>query len=524
MKRHILILGAAALFTTLPTIADTLVLLHTNDTHSQLDPDKDGNGGVLQRKALIDSIRSKEKNVLLIDAGDVVQGSNYFKYYKGEVEYPLMDMMGYDIRILGNHEFDNGIDDIAKYYKETKGTPLSANYDFSETELDGVFSPYTIRTVEGRKIGFLGININPEGVVAKGNTGAIKFREIIPAANETAEYLKDVEKCDLVVAVTHIGVKKENDKTTDYELAAASRDIDIIIGGHSHTEIRPGEEGNYPSIVANAEGRPVLVAQTGKYGRNLGYIKIDLDRLGDSRDYDYRLIPVTARFAQDKLDSEIEAFIAPYREQLDSINHRVVAHSARFSNSDDRVGSLPNFTADFAYSYASHIADSLRTVNSDFPEVDFSIMNVGGIRMSMPEGDITEGWVRTSYPFSNNFAIATIKGYDLAEALKVAARKGGEAVSSQLLVVTDSDRNVKEILINGYPLQPDADYTFGSIDFVLGGNDDLVTLANSEILWRDDQSVDGPILQYIERLGKAGVVIDPDSRPRFVTATDSLKP
>lgn len=500
----------------IPVFAESVVLLHTNDTHSQLDPDKAGNGGVLPRKALIDSIRNAEDNVILIDAGDVVQGSLFFKFFRGEVEYPLMDMMDYDIRILGNHEFDNGIDDIAKYYKSIKGTPLSANYDFSGTVLDGIFSPYTIREIKGKKIGFFGINVDPESLIDKKNTGGLKFKEIIPVANATAAYLKNQEKCDIVVAVTHIGVVKQNMKTTDYELAAASSDIDIIIGGHSHTVINPGEGGDTPSIVMNSKGQPVLVAQTGKYGKNLGYIKIDLDNIGNARNFDYRLLPVSDRFAPETYDQEIIAFLAPYRAKVDSINRRVIAYSNGNYPNDDRNGGLANLTADIAYSYASHKADSLRYANPEFPSIDFALMNVGGIRMPMMEGEITEGQVLNTYPFSNHLAIASVKGSDFADAMRVAALKGGESVSNQVTVVTDSDRNVEEILVNGYQLDPEKYYTFATIDYVLGGNDDLTSLANATLLWRDEVEVAAPILNYLERMGKAGVMISPDLRQRFV--------
>ena len=517
MKKPLVsLLAAAALAATSPLLADSLVLLHTNDTHSQIDPDKDGNGGVLQRKALIDSIRAAEDDVILIDAGDVVQGSLFFKFFRGEVEYPLMDLMDYDIRILGNHEFDNGIADIARYYKDIKGTPISANYDFSGTELDGIFSPYTIREVKGRRIGFFGINVDPESLIDRKNTGDLKFREIIPVANETAAFLKNEMHCDVVVAVTHIGVVKQNQKTTDYELAEASHDIDIIIGGHSHTVIKPGEDGETPSIVMNADGRPVLVAQTGKYGRNLGYIKLDLDNLSNAREYDYRLLPVTDRFAPETFDARIVEFLAPYRAKVDSVNSRVVARSLADADNADRAGALANLTADIAFDYGLHKADSLRSIDPTFPEVDFALMNVGGIRMPLFEGDITEGQILNTYPFSNHLAVAEVKGSDLAEALQVAARKGGESVSGGVMVVTDPELNVKRILINGYPLDPEAYYTYATIDYVLGGNDDLTSLANSRLLWRDDVEVAAPILNYIERLGKYGVPVNPDSRPRFI--------
>ncbi|MDE5975301.1 MAG: metallophosphoesterase, partial [Muribaculaceae bacterium] len=261
------LVGAAALC--LGASAERLVILHTNDTHSSIDPASNGTGGILQRKAIIDSVRKAEKNVITVDAGDMVQGSLYFKYFRGDVEYPLMDMTGYDIRILGNHEFDNGMKDLAEKYRDVKGARLSSNYDFSGTELEGIFSPYVIKKVGGKKIGFIGLNVDPESLISKNNID-VRFKEIIPEANRLAAFLKNEKKCDLVVAVTHIGYEKENDKTTDPELIAASRDIDIVIGGHSHTLIDPNHPEKYPSLLPNADGKPVRVVQTGKYGRYVG--------------------------------------------------------------------------------------------------------------------------------------------------------------------------------------------------------------------------------------------------------------
>lgn len=522
-KSRLFISAVAAVLIAIPTLGESIVILHSNDTHSQIDTDSKGIGGALQRKAIIDSVRNAEKNVILVDAGDVVQGSLYFKFFKGEVEYPLMDLMGYEIRILGNHEFDNGIDDISKYYKQTKGTPLSANYDFSETDLDGVFSPYTIREVDGKKIGFFGINIDPSSLIRTESIGNMKYSDAVSVANETAAFLKNEMNCDLVVAVTHIGAEKKNAKATDYDLAAASKDIDIIIGGHSHTVILPGTESddkpglnkNFPSIVKNALGEPVLVVQTGKNGVNLGYIKVDLDEIGNARNYDYRLIPVTDRFSPDQYDKNIIEFLAPYKEVVDSVNSRVIARSAGEYPNGQATGALANFTADMAFNIGTYKADSIRLTNPDFPTIDFAFMNVGGIRKTMKAGDVTEGQILDTYPFSNFLMIASIKGSDLAEALKVAATKGGESVSSHLNVLMDSGLNVKEILLNGYPLDPDSVYNFVTISYVVEGNDDLISMANSRILWEDEVEVAAPILKYVEDMGKRGMVINPDERKRF---------
>lgn len=140
------ILASAAMLAS----AQSLVLLHTNDTHSHIDADN-GVGGVLQRKAIVDSIRKAEKNVVFIDAGDIVQGTLYYKLFRGQVEYPLMERLGYDIQVLGNHEFDNGIDELANYYTREGAARLSANYDFSKTPLKGVFDPYLIKTIGGKR-------------------------------------------------------------------------------------------------------------------------------------------------------------------------------------------------------------------------------------------------------------------------------------------------------------------------------------------------------------------------------------
>ncbi len=497
--------------------AENLVILHTNDTHSLIEPGEDGRGGVLQRKAVIDSVRKVEKNVILVDAGDVVQGTLYFKYFKGDVEYPLMNMLGYDIRILGNHEFDNGLDELAKYYKDVKAARLSANYDFKNTPLKGMFDPYVIKKVGGKKIGFIGLNVDPESLISKENYVGMGFRDIIATANEAAEYLKREKKCDLVVVVSHIGAVKENEKTTDYELARASKDIDIIIGGHSHTLIKPGSEGNYPSVVENADGRPVLIAQTGKYGKYLGYIKIDLSALKKitPADYDYQLIEVTDRFPENELDNKVKAFIAPYKEKVDSVNHRVIGSSLYSLNSDDRNGGFANWAADFARWYGRQKIDSINGTNGGSLNVDMGVMNVGGIRQNMPTGDVTEGQILSTFPFANHLVVTAVKGSDIIDALKVAARKGGEGISENVRVVVDDEGNLVRVVIDGDEMNPDKIYNVATIDYVAAGNDDLEGFGRGKVLWRDDVEVVAPILRYINHLTSLGLPIAPDPTGRF---------
>lgn len=511
---------ALALAAAAPAAGQKLVILHTNDTHSNIDPDG-GVGGILQRKAIIDSVRAAERDVVLIDAGDIVQGSLYFKFFRGKVEYPLLNMMGYDIRVLGNHEFDNGLADMARWYRQAKGSRLSANYDFKGTEAEGIFDPYVIKRIGGKRIGFIGLNVDPRSLIAKAHTEGMRFLPIIETANRTARMLREQKKCDLIVAVTHIGYDNKADawRETDVKLAAESKDIDIIIGGHSHTLVDPTDPKSPPSVMLNAEGRPVLIAQTGKYGRNIGKIEVDLSKVplrpgADGAAVSYSLIPVTDRFAPEKLDSRMMQFLKPYKKAVDSINAHTVAYVESTLPNGRATGALPNFTGDFGLTYSRHKADSLTRAGTPM-RVDAALMNTGGIRQSFPEGALSEGRVLSAYPFSNRVVILEISGADFIEAMRAAARRGGEAVSGNLLVLTDGNRGVVDVLIDGQPMNPEATYYIATIDYLAEGNDSMESLARGKRVWTDDVELTAPMLRHISEFGERGITIAPDPTPRF---------
>ena len=496
------------------SLADNLVILHTNDTHSNIDVAADGTGGILPRKAIIDSVRNAENTVILVDAGDMVQGTLYFNYFKGDVEYPLFNMMDYDIRILGNHEFDNGLEDLARQWKKVKGARLSANYDFADTPAKGLFDPYVIKKIGNKKVGFIGINIDPTSLISTENYKGMKYADAVETANRWAQYLKKDKKCDLVVAVTHIGYTTDVDKKTDVDLAHESKDIDIIIGGHSHTFVDPSTPDKTPYWITNSEGKPVLVAQTGRYGKNIGYINIDLDKLGEKR-FEYSFIPVTDRFPEDKYDKKIQAFLAPYKHKVDSVNNHQIGVSAIDMSNSGRTGAYANWGGDFALWYGRHVADSLRLANPDFPEVDFAMINCGGIRQPMKKGAITEGQILSTFPFTNNIRIVRIKGKDFIEAMKVAASKGGEGISGNLRVVKKKNGEIS-VLLDNSPLDPEKDYVLATIDYLANGNDGLTTLANNTMLWNDPLIMNVRILEYIKMLSELGLPVQSDSSERFV--------
>ena len=256
-----------------------LTVLHTNDVHSHIDPFPKSDprnpnmGGVARRAALIESIRTENPNVLLLDAGDIFQGTPYFNYYGGEIEFKLMSMMKYDAATLGNHDFDNGIEGFYAQLPHANFEFVSANYDFSKTDLAGLVKPYKIFNKGGIKVGVFGLGIELAGLVDPMMYKETIYLNPVEIAQDTVRTLKETEKCDIIIAISHLGYKYTNDpqKISDVKLAALTKDIDLIIGGHTHTFLKK------PTILENLEGKEVLVNQTGCFGLNLGRIDFYLD-------------------------------------------------------------------------------------------------------------------------------------------------------------------------------------------------------------------------------------------------------
>lgn len=251
-----------------------ITILHTNDVHSYIDPfpadhPKNPNmGGVARRAALISMIRKENPNVLLLDAGDIFQGTPYFNYYGGELEYKLMNMMGYDVATIGNHDFDNGIEGLLTQLNTAQFEMVSANYDVKNTLLDGHIKPYTIKKVDGVKIGIFGLGVALEGLVDKKNCKETVYLDPVEIATDMARILRHEQKCDLVICLSHLGFsyKEEKEKICDIFLAQKTKDIDLIIGGHTHTFL------DKPVIETNLAGKKVVINQVGCYGLNLGRI------------------------------------------------------------------------------------------------------------------------------------------------------------------------------------------------------------------------------------------------------------
>lgn len=269
-----LTLGGISLSSFTTSDVKKITILHTNDVHSYIDPfpkDHPRNpnmGGVARRAALIETIRQENKNVLLLDAGDIFQGTPYFNYYGGELEFKLMSMMKYDVATIGNHDYDNGLEGLLAQLPHAQFDFVSSNYDFKNTILDGYIKPYKIMTIDGVKIGVFGLGVELEGLVDKKNCKETVYNDPIEIATDMSRKLKHEHKCDLVICLSHIGYKYKEDpnKVCDVILAQKTKDIDLIIGGHTHTFL------DKPVIEKNSEGKEVLINQVGCYGLNLGQI------------------------------------------------------------------------------------------------------------------------------------------------------------------------------------------------------------------------------------------------------------
>lgn len=249
-----------------------LVFLHTNDVHSRIDPfpmdgsRNQGMGGVAPRASLIKKIRGEEKNVLLLDAGDIFQGTPYFNFYGGELEIKMMSMMAYDAGIMGNHDFDNGIEGFHKQLPHADFPIINSNYDFSDTLLNGKTQPYKIFKKDGLKIGVFALGIELAGLVNKQQYGNTIYLDPLAKALEMEKLLKLDHRCDLIVCLSHLGYKYNSSKVSDVMIAKSTNYIDLIIGGHTHTFM------DKPDSIRNLKGAETLVNQVGFAGINLGRI------------------------------------------------------------------------------------------------------------------------------------------------------------------------------------------------------------------------------------------------------------
>lgn len=274
---------------------ERLVVLHTNDMHSHLepfastDPKYPNQGGMARRATLIKQIRAEGHPTLLLDAGDVFQGTPYFNLFKGEPEFKMMSAMGYDVGTLGNHDFDNGITGLVQMMPYAQFPLINANYTLTETELDGKIKPFQIIKKGPLKIGVVGLGVELQGLVSPVLTGKIGYSNPIPIAQAWANRLKFDFACHYVVVLSHLGYSYATNQISDLVLAKQTENIDLIVGGHTHTFL------NEPTLVKNRAGQAVLVSQAGWAGLRLGRIDIYFTPKGQAMGYQHSMNEISKK-------------------------------------------------------------------------------------------------------------------------------------------------------------------------------------------------------------------------------------
>jgi len=294
IQRTGLIAGAIAMAPSLLSAGKKgkkLVILHTNDTHSNIEPfpathsKYPNQGGVSRRATIVNQIRQENDNVLLLDAGDIFQGTPYFNEFKGELEMKVMEEMKYDVVTLGNHDFDIGMEAYVSAHKNASFPVVNCNYDFGTTPLAALVKKSVIIKKAGYKIGILGVGIDLTGLVPASNFEGMIYTDPIAAANKEAEYLRK-KGCDLIICLSHLGYEfMDTNKVCDKHLAAKTKNIDIILGGHTHTFLTE------PQSFTNAEGKNVIVNQVGYGGLFLGKIDVTFNP-SENSDFTYTAKPL----------------------------------------------------------------------------------------------------------------------------------------------------------------------------------------------------------------------------------------
>ena len=448
---------------------DGFVILFTNDFHSQIEPTDSDKGGIKRLKALVDSVRNAEPHVILADAGDLVQGTYYFSLLNGEVEMMILDELGYDVRTIGNHEFDKKMIGLGEMFAMSNVPVIATNYDFSNTSLAMYVQESTIINAGSLKIGFIGLNVMLDGLVDPASCEGVGWQNAINVADSEADELRK-QGADMVIALSHLGYYEDNTKYYyDRGIAMNTRNIDMIIGGHTHTTLRKAD------YVTNKDSEKVPVVQTGSKGMNLGYAKISIKNGKPS--FSYRLLPVDKRL-DNRIDSDFAQMIDSYTEDLSEKMEEVLGYCPKTLSKGNPESPLGNLTAD------AMIWSARECFGTD---ADVSIYNSGGIRSSIYKGDVTLGDVYATYPFDNKISLVTMTGKELKSLFDAIARMGGMPVNSDVRLVI-SNSKVKSLTIRGKEIDEKATYTLATIDYLVNTEDylqNILSRRDSEEYVRD---------------------------------------
>ena len=453
------------------------VILFTNDFHSQIEPlSKEetynaDRGGIKRIKVLVDSVRNAEPAVLLADAGDMVQGTYYFSLLNGVVEMMIMDELGYDVRTLGNHEFDKKMVGLGDMLALSKVPVVATNYNFNNTNLADYVLPSTIIEVGNVKVGFIGLNVRLQNLVDPTACEGVEWQNAINVADEEAQKLRK-NGADIVIALSHLGYEKTDEVYYDRGIALNTNHIDMIIGGHSHTFL------NWPDYVTNRDGDKVPIVQTGSKGICLGYAKILIDEKGKPS-FTYRLIPVDKRL-DSRVDNDFSDLIDVYSATVKEKMNQVIGYCPKAISKGSPESPLGNLTGDALI----WMAEDMYGVRADV-----GIYNSGGIRAEISAGSLTVGDVYAVYPFDNVLSLVTLKGKDLRKLFDYVASSGGLPINGGVKLVI-KDNKVKSVTVGGQAIDDNRTYTVATIDYLVNlgryGLENAMTRRNAPDIIRDN--------------------------------------
>jgi len=488
-------------------------IVHTNDTHSQIDGiymDEQPIGGVIERASFLELMRQQDPQLIYLDAGDMVQGSPYFNIWNGMIEMKAMNLQGLICSTFGNHEFDNGIDFLKNMLDYACFPIINCNYDVTGTPLEKFTRTSMVIERKGVRIGITGVTCDPNNLIFNRNWEGIKYINPVYAINNEALKLRK-EGCDMVIVLSHTGYYP-NDSTGDRNIAMRSVGVDLIIGGHTHTNIENGE------VVMNAEGKPVMITQTGAKASPIGFVNIKMEKNGRHEDGTdaYRVKEINCKKLHPDL-YDLRAygrvmcdFITPYRDSLEQKMSTVLGRCAH---------DLPRFRPESPLgNFASDVLRAVGSAHYDHP-MDIGVMNVGGLRNDLYAGDLKLGDIYRVFPFENTLAILELKGAQIEELVHQVEGKRLEAfsgISCTLNVESgtsadgESYEKIKatDIKVNGKPIDPERIYYLATIDYLAEGNDGMLAMTKAVKYTNTGILLRNLMVDYIIEQNKLGKEID----------------
>ncbi len=491
-----------------------LTFIHTNDTHSQIDCvqlDKYPSGGVVERASFIEMMKKEDPQLVYLDAGDMVQGSPYFNIWNGMVEMKAMNLQGLIATTFGNHEFDNGVKALCNMMEYAAFPIVSCNYDVSETPLKKYIRKAIVIERKGVKIGITGVTLDPNNLISKQNIEGIRYLDPLTSVNNQTEQLRQ-DSCDIIVVLSHLGYYP-SDTVGDRWLAANSHNIDLIIGGHTHRNIENG------IIVPNADGKPVMITQTGAKASPIGYAKVKMKKARSSKygnKYEVADI-VCGKLHPDLYDlhiygSVMSDFIAQYRDSLDIKMGTLLGTAARNLPADRPQSPLGNL-----------VSDVIRKAGAEYcgHPVDVGIMNVGGLRDDLNAGDIKLEDIYQIFPFENTLVILKLKGKHLEEVIHQVEEHLEAFSGTQItLETTNGHTKASDILVGNAPIDPEKVYYVATIDYLAEGNDGLLGLTQNEGYFNTGILLRDIMIKYVRSLTAKDIEVDAKLDNRVIVKED----